>query len=63
MPLPIQTVVTLAMVLASAELFWAALESCRIDERGLQEVVGAMQQLAAAAARAGLLPAGGREEL
>eukprot|EP00198_Chlamydomonas_reinhardtii_P003252 XP_001692588.1 predicted protein [Chlamydomonas reinhardtii] len=34
----LQTVVTLAMVLASAELFWAALESCRIDERGLQEV-------------------------
>ncbi|KAG2429874.1 hypothetical protein HXX76_010654 [Chlamydomonas incerta] len=60
----LQTAVTLAMVLASAELFWAALESCRIDERGLQEVVGAMQQLAAAARRAGLLPGGAaRQEL
>ncbi|KAG2437113.1 hypothetical protein HYH02_011369 [Chlamydomonas schloesseri] len=59
----LQTAVTLALVLASAELFWAALESCRIDERGLQEVVGAMQQLVAVARSAGLLPGAAREEL
>ncbi|GFR44068.1 hypothetical protein Agub_g5163 [Astrephomene gubernaculifera] len=39
----VHRITTLAAVLLSAELFWAPLEACRIDEKGLAEVVGALQ--------------------
>ncbi len=41
-----QTLVTIGLVLLSAELFWASLESCDIDRRGLKEVTGVMAMAA-----------------
>ena len=41
----LQCVVTLALVLGSAELFWGPLEACRIDLRGLEEVGAAAHAL------------------
>lgn len=42
----IEVCITLLVILASAELlFWEALESCEIDEQGLQEVGSLLQYL------------------
>ncbi|KAG2496350.1 hypothetical protein HYH03_005580 [Edaphochlamys debaryana] len=51
----LRTAVTLALVLGSAELFWSALESCRIDQRGLEEVVGSITAVMERVRGAGLL--------
>ncbi|GIL54920.1 hypothetical protein Vafri_10620 [Volvox africanus] len=51
----LQKVVTLSLVLWSAEWFWGPMESCGADKRGLQEVDSAMRWLLAQAGAPGLL--------
>ncbi|KXZ53656.1 hypothetical protein GPECTOR_6g573 [Gonium pectorale] len=52
----LQTAVTLALVLASAErLFWGPFEACEIDKRGLAEAMGAIRVVRGLVERAGVL--------
>ncbi|GLI67291.1 hypothetical protein VaNZ11_011477 [Volvox africanus] len=51
----LQKVVTLSLVLWSAEWFWGPMESCGADKRGLQEVDSAMRWLLGQVGAPGLL--------